>query len=563
MVLNELDGKYLRQMIYQAASHLSQNKEKINALNVFPVPDGDTGTNMDLTFSSGANEIKKHAKNEIKDIASHFAKGLLMGARGNSGVILSQLFRGFSKAVEAKDVLHSLEFAQALEKGVETAYKAVIKPVEGTILTVAKDAAKKAVSTAKNTNDITEVMKETVAEAKASLSRTPQLLPVLKEVGVVDSGGQGLVVIYEAFLAVLEGKDIADVETDAVSMEEMIRAEHHKNAQSHIHTDDIEFGYCTEFMIHFRDSKLKEQPFEEEAFRNKLSKLGDSLLVVADDELVKVHIHSEYPGELLTYAQRYGELINIKIDNMREQHSSIVQREEAANVKKANTEANIEKEKERFGFVTVAAGKGLVELFKGLGNTEVIFGGQTMNPSTEDIVQAIEKINAETVFVLPNNGNIMMAAEQAAKVASSHVKIIPTKTIPQGIAALFAFNPDLDDKMNEKAMKAAMSNVKSGQVTYAVRDTAIDRIQIKENDFLSISEGKIVSTAPTSEEAAKNLLNEMITDDNELVTIIYGENISEAETEVLEEYINENFSFMDVEIQNGMQPVYSYIIAVE
>lgn len=560
MVLNELDGKYLRQMIFQAASHLSQNKEKINALNVFPVPDGDTGTNMDLTFSSGANEIKKHGKDEIKDIASHFAKGLLMGARGNSGVILSQLFRGFSKAVEAKDVLHSIEFAQALEKGVETAYKAVIKPVEGTILTVAKDAAKKAVSTAKNTNDITEVMKETLAEAKASLSRTPLLLPVLKEVGVVDSGGQGLVVIYEAFLAVLEGKDIADVETDAVpSMAEMIRAEHHKSAQSHIHTDDIEFGYCTEFMIQFQDSKLKERPFEEEAFRNKLSKHGDSLLVVADDELVKVHIHSEYPGELLTYAQTYGELINIKIENMRQQHSSIVQQEEVANVKKANTE----KEKERFGFVTVAAGKGLVELFKGLGNTEVIFGGQTMNPSTEDIVQAIEKINAETVFVLPNNGNIMMAAQQAAKVASSHVKIIPTKTIPQGIAALFAFNPDLDDKMNEEAMKAAMSNIKSGQVTYAVRDTAIDSIQIKENDFLSISEGKIISTAPTSEEAAKNLLKEMITDDNELVTIIYGENISEAETEVLEEYINENCSFMDVEIQNGMQPVYSYIIAVE
>lgn len=553
--MNKLDGQSFKQMILQAAIHLSNHKEKIDALNVFPVPDGDTGTNMDLTFSSGANEVKKSESTDIDKMSSLLSRGLLMGARGNSGVILSQLFRGFSKATEAKASLTAKEFATALERGVETAYKAVMKPIEGTILTVAKEAANKAVAMAESTTDITVVMAETLNEAKSSLNRTPNLLPVLKEVGVVDSGGQGLVVIYEAFLATLKGETLEQVETIELSMEEMVRAEHHKVIQAFISPEDIEYGYCTEFMIKLGTNSSPS--FQEDEYREELESYGDSLLVVSDDDLVKVHIHSEKPGDLLTQAQTYGELINIKIENMRDQHSNLVGKDYR------ETSEEVESTVRPYGIVTVAAGLGIVELFQNLGATEVIHGGQTMNPSTEDLVQAIDKIRAETVFILPNNSNILMAAEQAAAVSTNEVIVIPTKTVPQGMATLFAFNQENDRSTNEEVMKAALDEIKSGQVTYAVRDTMMNGVQIKKDDFLSISEGEIIANSKTSREALNELLSNMVTEEDEIATLIYGEAIDEAEIDEVQQEFSEKFSHMDLEIHNGKQPVYSYIVAVE
>lgn len=543
--MEKLDGQVLKQMILQAANHLSNHKEKVDALNVFPVPDGDTGTNMHLTFSSGANEIKNESSTDISEITQKFAKGLLMGARGNSGVILSQLFRGFSKAAESKSALNAEQLAQAFEKGVETAYKAVMKPVEGTILTVAKDAAQKATKVASASTDLTEVMDETLKEAKASLERTPTLLPVLKEVGVVDSGGQGLVYIYEAFLAVLEGRTTIETDSQEPSIEEMIRAEHHKSAQSHLSTDEITYGYCTEFMIKLTNSNR----FDEEKYRHDMSSHGDSLLVVSDDEFVKIHIHTEYPGEVMTQSQKHGELVNIKIENMREQHSQIVNKP---------TES-----KSPYGIVTVAAGEGLVELFKSLGASEVIYGGQTMNPSTEDFVEAVKSVHADTVFLLPNNGNIVMAAEQAANMVEQEVIVIPTKTIPQGMASLFVFNQELDAHANETEMKSALKNVKSGQVTYAVRDTSVNGVSIKKDDYLSIFENQIVSTSIDGMDALLQLVTHMLDDDSELVTIIYGESIDSDQMDKVETLLTEKFSQIEFEWIEGNQPVYSFIVAVE
>ena len=550
MNIEILDGQLFKQMILQAMHHLTKHKENINALNVFPVPDGDTGTNMQLTFSSGANEVKNIDSKKIGEITKRLAKGLLMGARGNSGVILSQLFRGFAKDTEMKDQLNATDFSSALKKGVETAYQAVMKPVEGTILTVAKDAAEKAVNVAKETNNITDVMKETLEAAKASLNRTPDLLPVLKEVGVVDSGGQGLVYIYEAFLAVLEGKAMEDVEHLEPSMEDLV-SDHHQNVQSQISADEITYGYCTEFMIKRNESV----EFDEQNYRAKLSEHGDSLLVISDEQLVKVHIHTEYPGEVMTYSQTFGELINIKIENMREQHAQIVQQEKS--------EENKDKERKRFGIITVAAGEGLIQLLKSLGATYVIHGGQTMNPSTEDFLKAIQEANAEKIFILPNNSNIIMAAQQAAEVAKEHVAIIPTKTIPQGIASLFVFNEDNDFETNERDMTDAIKRIKSGQVTYAVRDTVVNDVMIKKGDYLSIFEKEIVATSSDRVQALKKLLQQMIDDESELVTIICGEDVNAADVEAVEGLLENEFSDLEFEIHEGNQPVYSFIVAIE
>jgi len=541
-------------MVVKGAQHLANNAKAVDALNVFPVPDGDTGTNMNLSMTSGAKEVKAQSSEHIGKVAGALAKGLLMGARGNSGVILSQLFRGFAKAVEGKSTITSTEFAAALEAGVATAYKAVMKPVEGTILTVAKDAAKRAVAVAKKQPDLVAVMEEVVKEAKASLARTPDLLPVLKEVGVVDSGGQGLVYVYEGFLAELKGEAVEDVKTETVSMEELVKTEHHKSVQSHIHTDEIEFGYCTEFMVRFEEDKLREHPFSEETFRQALSQFGDSLLVIADDELVKVHIHAEHPGEVLTYGQRYGSLLNIKIENMREQHANIV------NEPKTDTKP---KQKQPYGIVTIAMGNGIAELFKSIGAHAVIEGGQTMNPSTEEIVKAIESVHAETVFVLPNNKNIIMAAEQAASVADSRVIVIPTKTVPQGMAAILAFNPSIAAEQNEKAMLAALSQVKTGQVTFAVRDTTIDGIEIAEGDYMGIADGKIVVSEKDKVNVAKQLLAALIDEDAELATVLYGEDATEEEVAAIVHYLEETYPDVEVEVHNGEQPLYPFIFSVE
>lgn len=544
-------------MVLYGAHHLSQNANVVDALNVFPVPDGDTGTNMNLSMTSGAKEVEQIDTANIGKVAQSLSRGLLMGARGNSGVILSQLFRGFGKSIEQKSEINAKEFAAAFQAGVDTAYKAVMKPVEGTILTVAKDAAKKAVLTAQTETDIIKVMEAVVNEAEASLERTPELLPVLKEVGVVDSGGKGLLYVYEGFLASLKGEKLSEKAAALPSLDDLVSAEHHKNAQSHMNTEDIEFGYCTEFMVKLDSGKRN---FNEDAFRQDLSGFGDSLLVVSDENIAKVHIHAEYPGEVMTYAQKYGSLINMKIENMREQHSAILnqnKRETAAPAEKAPAE------KQPYGIVTVAMGEGIAELFESIGATKVIEGGQTMNPSTEDIVQAIKDANAETVVILPNNSNIVMAANQAADVAGQHVIVIPTKTVPQGMAALLAFNPALEADENEAAMLGAIGEVKSGQITYAVRDTNIDGIDIKKGDFMGILNGKIVETASDQLTAAKKLIAGMIDEDSEIVTVIKGEDAPEEEAEELAAFISETYEDVEVEVHDGKQPLYSYILAVE
>ena len=557
--LNRLDGVALSNMIANGAANLSQNADYVDSLNVFPVPDGDTGTNMNLTMTSGAKEVAAMNTSDIAEVSSKFARGLLMGARGNSGVILSQLFRGFGKAVEGKTELTTVDFAEALKRGVDTAYKAVMKPVEGTILTVAREAADEALLASESTSDFTEFMKRVIVEAKASLDRTPDLLPVLKEVGVVDSGGQGLLVIYEGFLASLEGKELEKPHTPV--MDALIEAEHHAHAaQGFMSTEDIEFGYCTEIMVRFQEDKLKDTPFNEDAFRNELSELGDSLLVVADEELLKVHVHVETPGEVITKGQRFGELVAVKIENMRQQHSTILEEEHGANQQGIQ---QAEKPKAPFAIVTVAMGEGVSELFRSLGAAHVIEGGQTMNPSTEDIVKAIESAHAEHVFIFPNNSNIIMAAEQAASVAPCGVSVIPTKTVPQGLAAAIAFNPEADVELNEHAMKAAAATVKSGQVTYAVRDTSIDGVEIKKDEHMAIAEKKIVSSSPSSLEAAKRLVDALINAGDEIVTILTGEGSSASDVEALTSYIESVNDEIEIEVHDGKQPLYSYIFSVE
>ena len=560
MSITALDGKRFAEMVIQGANHLAANAKLVDALNVFPVPDGDTGTNMNLSMTSGAKEVRNNVHEHIGKVGMALSKGLLMGARGNSGVILSQLFRGFSKAVEAKSAITGQDFAHALETGVETAYKAVMKPVEGTILTVAKDSAKKGVQAAEKTEDLIEIMEEVVREAKASLKRTPDLLPVLKEVGVVDSGGQGLVFVYEGFLAELKGEKLPDSPAALPSMNELVSAQHHKSVQSHMNTEDIVFGYCTEFMVKFEKEKIAKSPFNEDDFRNDLSEFGDSLLVIADEDVVKVHIHSEQPGVVLSYGQRYGGLINMKIENMREQHANIVGQTHIPLVLVKTDESKVQQE---YGIVTVTMGAGIAELFKSIGAHAVIEGGQTMNPSTEDIVKAINEVHAKKVFILPNNKNIIMAAEQAREVAEAEVYVIPSKTVPQGLSALLAFNPASDVLANERAMKLALQHVKTGQITFAVRDTHIDGIEIQKDDFMGIAEGKIIVKNKNKVNAAQDLLKKMLDADSEILTILFGEDVTEAELSKLTEFVRENFLDVEVELHNGQQPLYSFIFSIE
>ncbi|WP_243354298.1 DAK2 domain-containing protein [Bacillus litorisediminis] len=556
MTIKVLDGFRFAEMIRQGANHLSTNAKAVDALNVFPVPDGDTGTNMNLSMTSGAKEVKNNTQPHIGKVGQALAKGLLMGARGNSGVILSQLFRGFSKAIEQKETITAQDFSHALEAGVETAYKAVMKPVEGTILTVAKDAAKKAVETAKTETDLIKVMEAVVKEAKASLARTPDLLPVLKEVGVVDSGGQGLVFVYEGFLAELKGEKLSDTPVEP-SMNDLVELEHHKSVQSHMSTEDIEFGYCTEFMVRFEEDKVKKNPFKEEQFRLDLSKHGDSLLVIADDEIVKVHVHAEHPGEVLSYAQQYGSLINIKIENMREQHSNIVGNQTAP------AKPDVKKEKADFGIVTVAMGSGIADLFKSIGAHAVIEGGQTMNPSTEDIVKAINEVNAKQVIVLPNNKNIVLAAEQAAELVNVSAEVVKTKTVPQGLSALLAFNPAVSLEENKRNMEEATEHVKTGQVTHSVRDTVIDGLELKAGDFMGIADGTIKVKSVEKQDAAIQLLKEMLDEDSEILTILVGEDATDQEVDQIVQFVEEHFGDVEIEVHQGNQPLYPFIFAIE
>ncbi|HAA5420622.1 TPA_asm: hypothetical protein GF883_06685 [Listeria monocytogenes] len=552
MSIYQLDSEKFAAMIALGAENLAKNADFVDSLNVFPVPDGDTGTNMNLSMTSGAEEVAKNDKETISAVGANLAKGLLMGARGNSGVILSQLFRGFSKAIENKETLNAEEFAGAFVKGVETAYKAVMKPVEGTILTVAREAAKAGVAAANEHQDIELVMEAILKQGKVALEKTPDLLPVLKEVGVVDSGGQGLIIIYEGFYGALTGK-MAEAPDYMASMGELINAEHHRHVQDFMSTEDIHFGYCTEIIVKINENKPGQKPFDEEQFRQDLSKLGDSLLVAADDEVVKVHVHVEHPGEVLNYGQQYGSLLKMKVENMREQHNEIVGDDKAP-----------AKEKAPYGIVTVSAGEGLKKLFESMGVSVVLSGGQTMNPSTEDIVKAIESANAEQVFVLPNNKNIQMAAEQAAQLlGDDKVQIIPTKTIPQGLTAVLSFQADQDFLTNAETMRAAIEDVASGQVTTAVRDTTVEGVEIKKDSFIGMIEGKIKVSCATLAEAAYETLEKLLDDDSEIVTIIVGEDSDVAKAEELADKVTEAFPDVEVEIHEGDQPVYPYIFAVE
>lgn len=549
--MQSLDGIKFAEMVQMGAHHLFQNANYVDSLNVFPVPDGDTGTNMNLSMTSGAKETELSASEHIGKTAQALSKGLLMGARGNSGVILSQLFRGFGKAIEKEGTIDAKGFAGAFQAGVDTAYKAVMKPVEGTILTVAREAALKGVEVAETENDIIAVMEAFTAEAQASLERTPELLPVLKEVGVVDSGGQGLLFVYEGFLASLKGEPLP--QKNEATLDDLINAEHHR-AQDFMNTADIEFGYCTEIMVRLENGK---EPFSEEQFRNELNPLGDSLLVISDEEIAKVHIHSEQPGAVLAMGQKYGSLIKIKVDNMREQHSAIVGEDH-----KVPSPAK-KVEKHPYAIVTIAMGEGVAELLRSIGASYVIEGGQTMNPSTEDIVKAVKEIGAEKVLILPNNKNIVMAAEQAVELLDIEAAVVPTKTIPQGMAAILSFNPEAAVEMNQATMTEAFANVKTGQVTYAVRDTSIDGVEIHKDDFMALAEGKIVLSTPALKDAAEKVITDLVDEDAEIVTVIYGEDTTEENASALVKFIEEHYPEVEVELFNGKQGLYPYIISVE
>ena len=562
MKVEKITETEFRKMILTSSDRLNKNAEFINSLNVFPVPDGDTGTNMSLSFASGSKYVSESTSANVGDLAQALAKGLLMGARGNSGVILSQVFRGFAKSVSNKKELTPQDLAQALQGGVETAYKAVMKPQEGTILTVARKSAEAAKKVAKDGGDIVAVMKDTYEAAEAALKTTPDLLPVLKEVGVVDSGGQGLTFVYQGFYDALSG-NVRDDEVhkpSPVEMDEMVSAEHHKSAQGKLNTEDIKYGYCTEIMVRLGAGRLVEKKFDYDEFRGYLAEIGDSLLVIADDEVVKVHVHTEHPGMVLSYGQKFGSLIKVKVDNMRLQHETILEKDEEEEREEEISENEISGD---YGIIAIASGEGVAEIFKNLGATYVLSGGQTMNPSTQDIVDAIAKTKKDKVIILPNNKNIFLAADQAAEVCDVDAVVVPSKTIAQGMAAMLGFSKDADPEENKEAMTDELDTVISGQVTIAVRDTTIEGREIKKDDYMGIVDGNIVVTNPDRKEAAIEMVRAMLDEDSEVVTIIYGEDGNKEEAEAIETAVSELDEDLEIEIHEGNQPVYPYLISVE
>lgn len=550
-----INGHQLKQMIISGANNLFNCYPEIDALNVFPVPDGDTGTNMNLTMTSGSKEVKNIDTSNIYEVAKTFSRGLLMGARGNSGVILSQIFRGFAMGLEGKKEANCYDFADALISAKDVAYKAVMKPVEGTILTVIREssvALKNYVDELEKPINIEECMQYLLDEAVNSLNRTPELLPVLKEVGVVDSGGAGLIKVLEGFISALNNRVIereqatiqqAEVQTPSIS------------AQSKIENE--EFGYCTEFIMQLSPEKEGKKNFVSSRFKSVLENHGNSIVVVQDDDIVKVHIHTMKPGNIFNYAQQFGEFVTLKVENMQLQHSNLAEKE------KTTTETTEPQEKKKYGIISVSVGEGLNQMFKELRVDEIVSGGQTMNPSTEDFVEAINRINAENIFILPNNSNIVMAATQASQVVEGvNCKVIPTKTIPQGMVACMMFNPygDLDE--NFEQMCEAIDGIKTGQVTFAIKDTNINGIEIKENHFMGLNGKNIVTCKEDKVDATITLLETMIDEDSEIVTLIAGEDAKEDETKKIVDYLSEKYP-VEVDVKLGMQPVYSYIIGVE
>ncbi|HBC7336560.1 TPA: fatty acid kinase catalytic subunit FakA [Staphylococcus aureus] len=548
-MISKINGKLFADMIIQGAQNLSNNADLVDSLNVYPVPDGDTGTNMNLTMTSGREEVENNLSKNIGELGKTFSKGLLMGARGNSGVILSQLFRGFCKNIESESEINSKLLAESFQAGVETAYKAVMKPVEGTILTVAKDAAQAAIEKANNTEDCIELMEYIIVKANESLENTPNLLAVLKEVGVVDSGGKGLLCVYEGFLKALKGEKV-EAKVAKIDKDEFVHDEH--DFHGVINTEDIIYGYCTEMMVRFGKNK---KAFDEQEFRQDMSQFGDSLLVINDEEIVKVHVHTEYPGKVFNYGQQYGELIKLKVENMREQHREVIRKEQhTAKPKMETVEAAI---------ITISMGEGISEIFKSMGATHIISGGQTMNPSTEDIVKVIEQSKCKRAIILPNNKNILMASEQAASIVDAEAVVIPTKSIPQGISALFQYDVDATLEENKAQMADSVNNVKSGSLTYAVRDTKIDGVEIKKDAFMGLIEDKIVSSQSDQLTTVTELLNEMLAEDSEILTVIIGQDAEQAVTDNMINWIEEQYPDVEVEVHEGGQPIYQYFFSVE
>lgn len=562
MKISKITENEFRKMIAVSSNRLNNNAEFINSLNVFPVPDGDTGTNMSLSFASGAKYVSESTSSSVGELSQALAKGLLMGARGNSGVILSQVFRGFSKNAAAKAELTPADLAEAIVAGVQTAYKAVMKPQEGTILTVARKAAEAATKTAKTSDDCVEVMKAAYEAAEAALKTTPDLLPVLKEVGVVDSGGQGLTFVYQGFFDALSGnvRDEQEYHPTPADMDDMVSAEHHKSVQSQLNTEDIQYGYCTEIMVKLGAGRLVDEKFDYDIFRGYLSEIGNSLLVIADDEVVKVHVHTEQPGKVLSYGQKFGSLIKVKVDNMRLQHETILEQDKEA---EEEQQAEINQIAGDYGIIAVASGDGLAQLFHSVGVTQIIQGGQTMNPSTKDIVDAINTTGKDKVIVLPNNKNIFLAAEQAADVADANVKVVHTRSITQGLSAMINFNKEADIDENVAAMEEALDDVISGQVTVAVRDTTIDGQEIKKDNYMGIVDGSIKVTDPDRKKATLEMVKAMLDDDSEVITIIYGADADQAEAQAIADEIQSWDEDYEIEIHEGDQPVYPYLISVE
>lgn len=560
MATKTINVDVLAKMFLAGAQNIEAKKDYINELNVFPVPDGDTGTNMSMTIMSAAKEVTALNKPAMKDLAKAISSGSLRGARGNSGVILSQLLRGFTKAIKEEKEIDVLALAAACQRARDTAYKAVMKPKEGTILTVASGIATKAAEMAEETDDLEVFIPAVIEHAQDVLNQTPEMLPVLKEAGVVDSGGQGLLEVikgaYDAFL----GKEIdySVIEPSTGVTVNKVNAED---------TADIKFGYCTEFII------LAEKEFtedDEREFKKFLSSIGDSIVCVADDDVVKIHVHTNDPGLAIQKALTYGQLSKMKIDNMREEHQEKLIRdaeklaEQQANEEAAHEEKKPAEPRKAMGFIAVSIGAGMNEIFKELGADYIIEGGQTMNPSTEDMLNAIDRVNADTVFILPNNKNIVLAANQAKSlVEEKEIIVIPTKTVPQGITAIINFMPDADAKTNEEAMLEEIKSVKTGQVTYAVRDTHIDDKEIHEGDIMGIGDSGILAVGKDLEETTKELIANLVDEDSELISIYYGEEVSEEDAEKFTEEITELYPDVDVDIQFGGQPIYYYVLAVE
>ena len=565
MAVTEITNLEFGKMVQAAADKLNKNAEFINSLNVFPVPDGDTGTNMASSMASGAKYERAENSTAVGDLSAALAKGLLMGARGNSGVILSQIFRGFAKATDGLDKLSAQDFVDAYANGAKTAYKAVMKPTEGTILTVVRESAQEGLNKIEETDDLTAIMHAIYEASEKALKTTPDLLPVLKEVGVVDSGGQGLVFVLQAFDEALSGRvdKSVDYKPDNAEVDEMVNAMDHQSVQGKLDPKDIKYTYCTQMLVRIGKGKQVTKKFDYDTFYNYLAKMGDSLLVLNDDQVVRVHVHTEHPGEVLSWGQQFGDLQTIEIHNMVWQQEEIMEHDDE------EAESPIEKAKQQAApapetaVIAVASGDGIAKLLKSLGVTHIISGGQTMNPSTQDITEAINQSGAKQALVLPDNGNIFMTADQAAEVAAIPTKVVHTKTIAQAMSAMLEYNAEASLEENQANMEENMTTVASGEVTHAIRDTKIDGMEIQKDDFLGIVDGKIVEATPDLKETAIKMVKQMLDEDSEVVTILVGADGDSETAEAIKDAILDVDDELDVQIYDGGQPVYPYLISVE